>query len=88
MLHALRLTREIALTALVALAALAAPTEAATAQLVLNWTDNSGDETGFAVERGNSASGPFAEIGEAPANGASYTARTTDGLSGRKMRKY
>ena len=32
-------------------------------QLTLTWVDNSSDEAGSSVERGSSATGPFAEIG-------------------------
>src|SRR5205823_12054828 len=36
-------------------------------EIVVAWTDNSTDETGFQVERATAASGPFAIIGSAGA---------------------
>jgi len=38
----------------------------------LTWTDNSNNESGFKIERGSSASGPFTEIASVGANITSY----------------
>jgi predicted phage tail protein len=40
-------------------------------QVILNWTDNSTDETGFRIER--SSGGAFTEIGQVGANVATFT---------------
>ncbi len=50
----------------------AASTVSAT-QINLSWTDNSTDETGFVVQRGTSASGPFTQIASLGANVVSYS---------------
>jgi hypothetical protein len=47
--------------------------EASAAQLRLSWTDNSGNENGFKIERGSSLTGPFTQIGTAGSNVNSYT---------------
>lgn len=39
-----------------------AATATSSSQIALSWTDNSAGETGFIVERGTSASGPFSQV--------------------------
>ena len=41
--------------------------------LALTWTDNATNETGFKIERGTSATGPFTQIGTTPTNFVTYT---------------
>jgi hypothetical protein len=48
-------------------------TGASAVQLTLAWTDNSTNETGFAIERGTVTTGPFAEIGESGPGATSFT---------------
>ena len=50
----------------------------------LTWTDNSNNETGFAVERSTSIDGGFTEIAQVGANGSGYT----DGTAARKTTYY
>src|SRR6185436_11417336 len=45
---------------------------ATTTSLELTWVDASNDETGFELERGAAASGPFAKIASSVANATSY----------------
>jgi subtilisin family serine protease/fibronectin type 3 domain-containing protein len=40
--------------------------------VALKWQDNSGNETGFKIERGTNASGPFTEIAVATINATGY----------------
>jgi len=47
--------------------------EVSAAQLQLSWTDNSGNENGFKVERGPTSTGPFTQIGIVASNVTSYT---------------
>lgn len=54
------------------------PLPAGRTSLILNWTDNSFDETGFAIERSLGISGTFAEVGRV---GAGVTSFTDTGLS-------
>jgi len=48
-------------------------TAVSTSQINLSWTDNSGDENGFKIERcqGNNCTN-FVEIAQVPANTSSY----------------
>ena len=41
--------------------------------ITVTWTDNSNNETGFSVQRANSAGGPFTQVGTAGANVTTYT---------------
>ncbi|HEY3399725.1 MAG TPA: fibronectin type III domain-containing protein [Geothrix sp.] len=50
-----------------------AATAGAAGSIALSWTDNAANESGFKVERGASASGPFAQIATTLANVAGYT---------------
>jgi N-acetyl-anhydromuramyl-L-alanine amidase AmpD len=47
-------------------------TAASSTQINLKWTDNSGIETGFKVERGTASAGPFTQIVAVGANVTSY----------------
>lgn len=47
-------------------------------QMTLAWTDNSNDETGFAIERKTGAAGTYSQIGTV---GASVTSYTSTGLA-------
>ena len=58
---------------LLLLTAIAAPIEAAAAQLQLIWTNNSGDADGFKIERSTGTTETFAQIGVTGTNVASYT---------------
>ncbi|MCI0411018.1 MAG: fibronectin type III domain-containing protein, partial [Acidobacteria bacterium] len=49
------------------------PEEATAAQLTLSWTDNSGNEDGFKIERETGQAGTFAQINTVGANVLSYT---------------
>ena len=44
--------------------------------LVLNWTDNTGDETGFLIERKTGESGTYSQIKTISANVTTYDDRT------------
>jgi hypothetical protein len=59
--------------ALLALTVLFFYGEVSAAQLQLSWTDNSGNENGFKIERGPASSGPFTQIGTVASNVTSYT---------------
>lgn len=50
-----------------------AVTVSSAASLAMTWTDNSTNETGFKIERGTSASGPFTQVATTTTNLASYT---------------
>ena len=41
--------------------------------LALTWTDNATNETGFKIERGASAAGPFTQVATTATNVASYS---------------
>lgn len=45
---------------------------ASSSQINLNWTDNSGDETGFKVERSPDGSGSWTQVGTTGSNSTSY----------------
>ncbi len=47
-------------------------------EIDLKWTDNSNNEQAFEIWRSTSANGPFAKVGQAPANSTSYA--DTSGL--------
>lgn len=42
-------------------------------QINLSWADNSGNETGFKIERGLSSSGPFSQVASVSSNVTSYS---------------
>jgi alpha-tubulin suppressor-like RCC1 family protein len=42
-------------------------------QIQLSWTDQSSNESGFAIERGTTSSGPFTQIGSVDVNVTSFT---------------
>jgi uncharacterized repeat protein (TIGR01451 family) len=46
--------------------------------IILTWTDNSDDETGFIIER-RTANGPFKQVKVVPANVTTYTDRVPNG---------
>jgi len=46
-------------------------------QTNLSWTDNSSNEVGFEIERGNNIAGPFTYLATAGANAATYSDGTT-----------
>ena len=48
-------------------------TATSTSQINLSWSDNSGDEDGFKIERKTGANGTYAEIFTAAANATSYS---------------
>jgi hypothetical protein len=48
-------------------------TTASPSQINLAWTDNSTNETGFAIKRSNSVSGPFTQIATVAANVKTYS---------------
>ncbi|MGH7597289.1 MAG: fibronectin type III domain-containing protein, partial [bacterium] len=50
-----------------------------TSQIDLTWTDNSGDEDGFKIERATSSGGPYSEIADVGADMTGYSDNT--GLS-------
>ncbi|MDB6122084.1 MAG: N-acetylmuramoyl-L-alanine amidase family 2 [Pedosphaera sp.] len=49
-------------------------TTASASQINLKWTDHSGTETGFKVERATASGGPFTQIGTTAANDVTYSA--------------
>lgn len=53
-------------------------TAVSSSQIILSWTDNSTNETGFRIERSNSSSGPFSEIATV---GVGVTTYSNTGLS-------
>ena len=48
-------------------------TAASSTQINLKWTDNSGIETGYKIERGTASAGPFTQIATVGASVASYS---------------
>lgn len=42
-------------------------------QIVLNWTDNADNESGFKIEQSSSVNGPYSEAGNVGANVSTYT---------------
>ncbi len=50
-----------------------AASAASSTQINLTWTDNSGNELGFKVERSMSASGPWTVVATTPANATAYS---------------
>ena len=47
-------------------------TNSEVSRVALNWTDNSSNESGFAIMRATSASGPFTQVGSTGANVSTY----------------
>ena len=68
--------RPIVLIALAALSLAVAPSFARAQQLDLSWTDNSGGQAGFIIQRAPAISGPFAQIAQVAAGVVSYTDTT------------
>lgn len=54
-------------------------TAAAYGEVDLDWTDNSGNESGFRIERSLSSGSGFAAVGATPANTTTYTDTTVTG---------
>src|SRR5439155_5992992 len=52
--------------------------------IVLAWTDNSGDESGFKIQRKKGATGTYAQIGTTAANATTYTDNDSALLDGTK----
>jgi hypothetical protein len=61
------------LFALVAMAALVGPSIVSAQQLQLTWTDNSGGQTGFVIQRALGSSGTYAQIAQVGASVVSFT---------------
>jgi hypothetical protein len=66
-------THPVLLFILVTLVFSLGPSIALAQQLSLSWTDNSGGQAGFTIQRGTGTSGPYAEIAQVPVGITSYS---------------
>jgi uncharacterized repeat protein (TIGR02543 family) len=66
-------TRPILLFALVTLATALGPSIASAQMLSLSWTDNSGGQAGFIIQRSTSTTGPYSQIAQVPAGVTAYS---------------
>ena len=66
-------TRPVLLFILVTLVFSFSPSIALAQQLSLSWTDNSGGQAGFSIQRGTSTSGPYTEVAQVPLGVTSYS---------------
>ena len=66
-------SRPILLFALVALALAGGPSVTTAAQLNLTWVDNSGGQACFIIQRAQSITGTYTQIGQNPSGVTSYT---------------